>query len=62
MISCKYECLGEVVPDPFLLKCIGLDDCNASLSFQTINLVLIVTVYHIYLFLPQSPQKFRGFV
>ena len=31
--SCKYECLGEVVvvTDPFLLKCIGFDDCSVYL-------------------------------
>ena len=31
--SCKYECLGEVVvvTDPFLLKCIGFDDCSVHL-------------------------------
>ena len=33
MISCKYECLGEVivVTNPFLLQCIGFDDCNVYL-------------------------------
>ena len=54
MISCKYECLGEVivVTNPFLLQCIGFDDCNVYLL--AFNFVLIVTVYHIYLFLPQA--------
>ena len=33
MISCMYECLGEVieVTDLFFLKCIGLDNCNVYL-------------------------------
>ena len=33
MISCKYECLGEgiVLTDPFLLGCVGSDDCNVYL-------------------------------
>ena len=33
IISCKYECVGEVivVTDPFLLGCIGFDYCNAYL-------------------------------
>ena len=33
MISCKYECLSEVikVTDPFLLKCIGFNDFNVFL-------------------------------
>ena len=33
MISCKHECLGEVmvVTDPSLPGCIGFDDCNVYL-------------------------------
>ena len=33
MISCKYECVGDIimVTDPFLLGCIGFDDCNVYL-------------------------------
>ena len=40
MISCKYECLGEVivVTDPFLLKCIGFDDCNVYMYLLAFNL------------------------
>ena len=51
MISCKYECVGEVivVNDPFLLGCIGFDDCNVYLLA-----FLLVNVYHIYFFVPQA--------
>ena len=40
MISCKYECLGEVivVTDPFLLKRIGFDDCNVYIYLLAFNL------------------------
>ena len=33
MISCKHEHLGEVmvVIDPFLLGCVGSNDCNVYL-------------------------------
>ena len=33
MISCKYEGVGDIimVTDPFLLGCIGFDDCNVYL-------------------------------
>ena len=33
MISCKYECLREVLvlTDPLLLKYVGFDDCNVYL-------------------------------
>ena len=49
MISCKHECLGEVmvVIDLFLTGCTGSDDCNVHLL--AFKLALIVTIYHIYL-------------
>ena len=43
-----------MVTDSLLLKFIGFNDCNIYLSFKTFNFVLIVTVYHIYFFLPQA--------
>ena len=44
MISCKYECAGEVivVNDSFLLGCIGFDDFNVYLlAFQLLTLYLL---------------------
>ena len=41
MISCKHECLGEVMVeiDLFLLGCIGSDGCNVYLlTFKLLTL------------------------
>ena len=48
-----------VIIDFFFLGCIGSDDC-ISFSFQTFTFILIVTVYHIRLFLcTLSPLKLK---
>ena len=61
MISCKYECLGEVivVTDPFLLKCIGFDDCDVYLLALNFQLCISCNCLP-YLFLStSSPQKLK---